>query len=197
MAKTPGFAVTGPSLRVDNNSTLRMPLKVQHDRLSAIRHASFQDAHALWLLVRSLSRQSRFLRLSPAEEQMTASDFAAKLADDLGARHVLTLITERERKVVGYLRAQLDTSGQNAQRVSLGVLAAFQDLGLGGLLMARLEAWSSTHGATRVELTVMLDNVRARSMYERRGYCPVGESTCTLYGTDETVRQVHLSKPLL
>ena len=63
-------------------------------------------------------------------------------------------------------------------------------------MLDEMETWGVERGATHVEMTVMHENVQARSMYERRGYAFIAEDSCVLYGTTEIVRQDYLSKQL-
>jgi GNAT superfamily N-acetyltransferase len=57
----------------------------------------------------------------------------------------------------------------------LGILAVAADaegLGVGAALMEASEAWARTRGLRRFTLNVFEGNVRARRLYERRGYKP-------------------------
>ena len=49
-----------------------------------------------------------------------------------------------------------------------------QSRGIGSQLMERAERLIAARGRRRVGLSVALDNVRARSLYERRGYSDAG-----------------------
>ena len=54
--------------------------------------------------------------------------------------------------------------------LGLGVRAAFRGRGIGKALMEAALAGSRNRGFTRVELTVRVDNERARRLYERVGF---------------------------
>jgi hypothetical protein len=85
-----------------------------------VRRASPHDAHALWLLLQTLGQETRFLRLSPAEKQATACEFATKLAHGLGDPHLFILVGEIGDDLVGYLRAELVASERCVRSVGVG-----------------------------------------------------------------------------
>ncbi|HEX7052326.1 MAG TPA: GNAT family N-acetyltransferase [Burkholderiales bacterium] len=54
--------------------------------------------------------------------------------------------------------------------LGMGVLAAHRGRGLGGALLRRTLDDAREKGFTRVELTVRVDNERARKLYEKHGF---------------------------
>jgi RimJ/RimL family protein N-acetyltransferase len=83
-----------------------------------------------------------------------------------------------EDAVVGWcdvVRKPRDTLAHSGT-LGMGVRAAFRGRGIGKALMERTLAGARNRGFTRVELTVRVDNARAKRLYERFGF--VVEGTC-------------------
>jgi ribosomal protein S18 acetylase RimI-like enzyme len=57
----------------------------------------------------------------------------------------------------------------------LAVRASWQSCGVGSLLVRALEQRARDRGVATTELSVELDNLRARALYERLGYVAYGE----------------------
>ncbi len=85
------------------------------------------------------------------------------------------------------------------------VLESFRSQGIGSLLLDAAEADCRAAHSSRVGLGVALDNVRARALYQRRGYVPAGVDDYVIewidvnaQGQRRLVREVctYLIKPL-
>lgn len=79
-------------------------------------------------------------------------------------------------EVVGYGGVDLARSPGVGVLFQLTVHPSLRGRGLGSAPIAALEAAAAVRGADRVELSVELDNPRARSLCERLGYRPIGET---------------------
>ena len=120
----------------------------------------------------SVARERRYLAMleAPAPKEVRAFVLQNIKA---GVPQVVAI---EAREVVGWCdvlpkaRAALRHSGV----LGLGVVAAHRGRGIGSrLLQAALQAaWQS--GLTRIELTVRVDNERARRLYERFGFAIEG-----------------------
>jgi ribosomal protein S18 acetylase RimI-like enzyme len=62
---------------------------------------------------------------------------------------------------------------EDSERTATAADAAGR-LGLGRALLDALESWARAAGVRRLELTVRVDNDRARRLYERAGYAVEG-----------------------
>lgn len=65
---------------------------------------------------------------------------------------------------------------QDAFLYAAHIEPAFQSLGIGSALIAHLEDVAQKRGITSVRLLVTKDNPRAQRLYERLGYCVIGEA---------------------
>ena len=65
-----------------------------------------------------------------------------------------------------------DFGARWGQLVTLSVLPAYREAGVGTAIMDEVDRQLAAIGATSVEIYVMQGNDRAREFYERRGYVP-------------------------
>lgn len=114
-------------------------------------------------------RYLAFLRAPAAEE--TFAFYRGLLARDCPA-----VVAVARGHVVGWcdIGRAPGESRSHAGILGIGLLPAFRGFGIGGALMAAAleRAWAK--GFTRIELTVRVDNVRARRLYERLGFVTEG-----------------------
>ncbi len=83
-------------------------------------------------------------------------------------RENTVLVAERDGQAAGYITCALrDGVGQIGL---LGVGAAWQGQGLGGLLVNGALGWFSQHGSEHVQVVTQGRNVRAQRVYQRSGF---------------------------
>lgn len=84
------------------------------------------------------------------------------------------LVAEQDGRILGFihLKTVVDYFSQKpiAHVADIVVDAAAEGKGVGKELMSAAEAWARACGYPMVQLHVLVDNARARSMYERLGY---------------------------
>jgi GNAT superfamily N-acetyltransferase len=81
------------------------------------------------------------------------------------------LIVEERGAPVG--RLYVDWGPPDALIVDIGLLPSRRGAGLGGALLGWVAGEAERAGAARVTLHVLMQNLGARRLYERRGYRPV------------------------
>ncbi len=163
---------------------------------TVIRPATPDDALSLWQLKRALGVESRFLRLSPAEELMSVADYAAALGGGAAGASRLVIVGEIDGDLVACLEAELADPAGVVTKVRVGVLSTCSDMGVGGALLAEMERWALDRRAVRIEITVTAENTRALSMYERRGYAIESQGDGVIHGSDEIAPEYHMAKAL-
>jgi RimJ/RimL family protein N-acetyltransferase len=114
----------------------------------------------------------------------------------LAADNSTLIIAADDDELVGYVHAQ----GGEYRRVRhcayvvVGVLPSHQGRGLGTALLAALERWAVSEGLKRLELTVRVDNDRARRLYERAGYRVEGIRRASLQVGAELIDEVAMAR---
>ncbi len=136
----------------------------------AIEIVALTEAHfeALRQVLDSVAREKRylvFLQAPPAEE---AYAFYRHIVDnDLCQRLALV-----DGQVVGWCDVLPTHGGARAHvgTFGMGLLASARHQGIGRMLADNTLEAAWRKGFTRIELTVRVDNVNARALYERLGF---------------------------
>lgn len=106
---------------------------------------------------------------------ITAERFRAEIEDD---RYAFRLAFDSER-LVGYVKLgppelPVETPPETIELRQLYVLKDWHGVGVAGALMEWALARAAEQGARHVQLSVYVDNHRARRFYERYGFDSVG-----------------------
>ncbi len=139
-----------------------------------IRPVELTDAAALLAYIQDLAAEPDIdILLEPGEIQFTVEQEAEFLAGYLQADNSLFLVALRDGTIVGSL--SLDGGRFRALRhvVTLGISVSreHRNQGIGRALLAAAIAWCRESGIVqRVELQVMVGNVRAIHLYQRFGF---------------------------
>lgn len=141
-------------------------------------------------MVRKITRADRdaFLRLSemfyasPAVMHTVPKAYHERAFEELmrSDEYADGYILESEGKIVGFgLTAKTysrEAGGKVLWLEELFVLEEYRSCGLGREFFAMAEAEAREKGFARIRLEVEEENIRARSLYERLGYRPLGYS---------------------
>jgi ribosomal protein S18 acetylase RimI-like enzyme len=100
-----------------------------------------------------------------------------KINDFINNKRGLWLVAVTlEKKIVG----EIDITVKNLIRIrhngflSLGILPAFQGLGLGTHMMEHALMWAKERNLLRIELSVFNSNIKAQSLYKKFGFMVEG-----------------------
>jgi RimJ/RimL family protein N-acetyltransferase len=122
--------------------------------------------------VDSVARELRYLAFLQAPPLEDVRKF---VMENVAAR-APQMVAVADGKVVGWCdalpkpRPALSHSGV----LGLGVIEPYRGLGIGPALLEATLAAAKASGLTRVELTVRVDNERAKRLYERFGFAKEG-----------------------
>jgi RimJ/RimL family protein N-acetyltransferase len=161
-----------------------------------IRTASEADAASLLALRQALDAETQFMLLEPGERSGAVETQRARLASMLAAANSTVLLAVEAGGVVGFLQARGGDFRRNRHvaDVVVGVLQRCSGRGVGRTLFAALDAWAPRHGITRLELTVMAHNERARRLYERVGFVVEGVKRGSLRVDGRDVDELLMAK---
>ena len=88
-----------------------------------------------------------------------------------------TLVAEKDGSLAGYAMVLFRKGIGVARLYSFAIGPAFAGMGLGRLLLERVERVSYEHGRLMLRLEVREDNARAIALYEQNGYRRIGRET--------------------
>lgn len=92
--------------------------------------------------------------------------------DSLAARYTACVLYAEGAQVVGYFVAMAGV--EEMHLLNITVAPAFEHRGHARYMLAELAAMARAQGARQLWLEVRQSNARARAMYERIGFVPVG-----------------------
>jgi len=108
------------------------------------------------------------------------------------------LVAENNDELIGYVLAR----GGNARRnrhsayIVTGVLKQYRGQGIGTKLFKALEQWAISCDVSRLELTVVTQNVNGLSLYKKAGYDIEGTKKNSLKINGEFVDEYYMAKIL-
>lgn len=120
----------------------------------------------------SVAREKRFLATTEAPSFERSVAFYRSLAEAKMAHYVAL----EDERVLGWVDVA-PTFGQARAHVGLlgiGLVREARHQGLGARLLAAAIAHSWHRGLSRIELTVRVDNLNAKALYERYGFVQEG-----------------------
>jgi ribosomal protein S18 acetylase RimI-like enzyme len=145
--------------------------RLVHPRLGAVvvRRLGAQELDLFTALLEGLSEESRFWFHPHGYDRATAERIvAASAADENQARWLLIVRQDGHEQAAGY--GFLANLRDGTPSLGIAVRDAFQEQGLGRVLMAFLLDAARSRDCRAVKLTVYDDNPRARHLYERLGF---------------------------
>lgn len=102
------------------------------------------------------------------------SDMPSRLGKLTSDRDVLVIVAEQDRRVVGVASGHLLHSLHKTDVVAMLTVLAVHErargMGIGRQLVARIEDWARSHGATTISLTSALRRTEAHAFYRTLGY---------------------------
>ena len=138
-----------------------------------IRTATATDLAAVMTLVPRLAATGSPPGRDAAQIQQSDAQ-SVKRALTAPASGEALFVAEEQGELLGFihLKTVVDYFSQEpiAHNSDVVVAATAEGKGVGKALMSSAEDWARTCGYTMVQLHVLTDNTRARSMYERLGY---------------------------
>jgi len=156
------------------------------------------DAAELLTLQHSLDKESSFMLLEP-DERMSGLQQVREMIMNFAEGETSALIgAEVDAKLVGFMSIR----GGNVRRnrhsayVVIGVLKAYQGVGIGTGLFKEMDAWALKNGIIRLELTVMAHNERAIALYIKSGFKIEGTRVKSLRVDGQWVDEYYMSKIL-
>ncbi|WP_336942939.1 GNAT family N-acetyltransferase [Vibrio cholerae] len=168
------------------------------DEKVIIRKVTVEDAESVLSLMYQLDRESKFMLLEP-EERTTTLEQQIQIIHSFNdsSNKVMYLLTNDE-KAFGFIVGVGNTANRNKHCMSLviSLLQAVTGQGFGKELVNKLEGWAISHGYSRLELTVMQHNERAKRLYESCAFEVEGLKRHSLVVDGEYVNELYMSKLL-
>ncbi|ALS78484.1 acetyltransferase [Planococcus kocurii] len=141
-----------------------------------IRAAGHNDARFLAELQKNIEGESDFLLYGKEERALSTQKVRKQIIEWNQRSHSIIFLAILNGKHVGYLMV----IGNEAKRANhraallLGIQADAQGKGIAFSLLQKAEEWAISKAISRLELTVLEENIPARKLFEKIGYKPEG-----------------------
>lgn len=164
-----------------------------------IRQAKVADAQSILTLSQALSQETDFMLHEAGEGVLTLSQQEALLTDFKTSQTKVFWVVEIEGKIVGLCLGIGSLARRNKHNLYcvMGIQQAYTGQGLGRKLLQALESWAQAQDFTRLELTVMAHNDKARRLYLAYGFEEEGVKRQSLKIAGEYVDEIYMSKLLV
>ena len=139
---------------------------------------------------------SGFMLHDPGERDTTIEQQRKSIERILTEKNTVFLVAEADNKLVGFIAAfggKLIRNKHSAYLV-LGILEAYQGQGIATILFQRIFEWAKEVGISRLELTVIKENIKAFNLYRKMGFVVEGEKVNSLMINGEPVNEYYLYK---
>ena len=142
-----------------------------------IRDAEVTDARELLELMVKIDSETHFMLFEEGERKLDVQRQEKAIEAVSANQHLNLLVALDSARIVGYLGlTQLQQRRVNhIAKLVCGVTRSVWGKGVGRQLLAAALYRAKVLGVSRVELTVVKENERARKLYEKNGFKVEGE----------------------
>jgi len=162
-----------------------------------IRSIEVNDAEGFVELSKRID-ESNFMLFEPGERKTTPEQQRNSIERILSEKSSVFFVAESEEKLVGFIAAigsDLKRNRHSAYLV-LGILEEYQGQGIASKLFNQVFEWAKEVEITRLELTVIKDNIKAFNLYRKMGFVLEGEKVHSLIINGQPVNEYYLYKLL-
>ncbi len=162
-----------------------------------IRPIELNDAEDFLALSKKID-DSNVMLFEPGERNITTEQQRQSIQKILGEKRTMYYVAESDKKLVGFMAAMGSDLNRNrhAAYLVLGVLEEYQGKGIASQLFNQVFEWAKEIEITRLELTVIKDNVKAFHLYRKMGFVIEGEKVHSLMINGRPVNEYYLYKLL-
>ena len=148
-----------------------------------IRQLQPDDSQQFVELNLQLSKETDRLLLMPEEVCIDVERQRDIILNMNTENNRVVYIAVQDNAMVGFIGATKGIFSKNKHTCHLmvGVLEAYWKRGIATKLIKRLESWAGDHNIHRLELTVIVSNTPALSLYQKNGYIIEGTKKSSLY----------------
>jgi len=163
-----------------------------------IRQVAVSDAASVLRLMHQLDIETRFMMLEPDERTTSLAQQRDILSSFVSEQNKAMFVLCEEGCAYGYVAGVGNSANRNKHSMYcvIGIQQSLAGQGFGKKLLKRLEAWAINHGFSRMELTVMCHNQRAKRLYDSCGFEVEGVKRQSLLVDGQFVDEFYMSKLL-
>ena len=163
-----------------------------------IRTIKETDAEEFLRLCKKIDAETQFMMFEPDERPTTLEEQRDEIRDILSRDNQTILVALKDDQLVGYIAGYGGRYKRNRQTVYIitGILQVFTSQGIGTRLFQELEQWAREKRIHRLELSVMVHNEAALSLYGKMGFEIEGRKKHSLLINNTHVDEYWMAKLL-
>ncbi len=139
-----------------------------------VRQSRETDAEAFLRLWEALDTETEFMLFEPNERGATLAEQKSRLVNADGSEnvHIVVLEDTDENVLAGFCAGRRSSNfrDKHSLYIVVGIRQAYTGKKGGRRLLTELEKWASSVNVSRLELSVMVNNSRAISLYKNLEY---------------------------
>jgi len=150
-----------------------------------VRPAVESDADAFLSLWEALDTETEFMLFEPGERAVTLDEQKSRLAKakDSPYLHILVLEDCEHNLLAGFCAGRRSSNFRDRHSLAIvvGIRQQYTGKQWGQKLLGELEQWAASVGVSRLELSVMVNNVPAITLYQKSGFSIEGTKKNAVY----------------
>lgn len=162
------------------------------------RKLRVEEAQKFWDMMNELDKETKFMMYEVGEREektMNLQALECQIQNSIEDNDFL-LIAEVEGDIVGYLSGERGVPNRikHTAYVVTGVREKYRGCGIGKELFQRLDSWAKENDVTRLELTVICNNIIAKKLYEKNGFVVEGIKKNSMIIDGQYVDEFYMAK---
>lgn len=162
-----------------------------------IRKVHLEDNKRLLELFLKLDKETKFMMYEEGERETTESETEKRILNILTSGSMIFL-NEEKNKINGFLLVQrgIPNRIKHTADIVIGVLKEASNQGIGKKLFEEAFEWAEINQIRRFNLTVIIDNDVAITLYEKMGFELEGRRVESMLVDGQYVDEYYMSKKI-
>lgn len=164
-----------------------------------IRNLIKEDSQHFFDMLMKLDTETKYMMYEPGERNTNITQIEAAFIKS--SKEILTLIIDDADNscIGGFLCAQrgIYNKIKHSAYIVVGLLNEYRHKGLGTEMFKELDKWALANNITRLELTVVSENINAVKLYEKMGFKKEGIKRNSLIIDGKYADEFYMAKILL
>ena len=161
-----------------------------------IRLIKENDAMQMLELFKKLDTETRYLLFEPEERKTSLQEQALINKEFSNSDHKVIFVAEENQQIIGFISGEggIVNRKKHALNIVIGVMQNSWGKGIGAALMTQLENWATVRKFHRLELVVMENNHKARTLYIKQGFIEEGIKRDSMMIQGKYINGIYMSK---
>ncbi|BCJ95105.1 GCN5 family N-acetyltransferase [Anaerocolumna cellulosilytica] len=158
-----------------------------------------EDAGRLLAMQFQLDLETIYMMLEPGERDDSKEKLESRLRGAVSNGSIILVAETSEKEIIGYIWAErgIPRRIRHSAYIVTGIRKSYRGRGIGTSLFKELEKQAKEKGITRLELTVIKENIPALNLYQKMGYRIEGEKPESLFIEGRFLDEYYMGKLII